>query len=764
MNKTGNKQDPKQAYNVGSDPFSFLGKISPDINRWISAIIDCTVAFFIFGILVDHLKLPFDEAPKDFVTFLGRIEYNPMNNFFKYLLLLFGTASVFLVTFLRGKSIAAPLYNALTSTSLFRRITFWCILICCVTAVFINLTAILPREKLEDTFHEGEYLGNLPAALQAENPFEIVTIHGFGKDIAASLIGHYFARHDNTIILTRLINVITQLLAYIAYLLIIIMAVRLQNIRLSTFYLSALALIGIVILGLFGIHIDNTPDHPRNFVYFWQMVLILWFFTNVQNRRHWLYITTVAFILGASMPLAFLYVYNRAILLIMTAVFITIPVFMAYERKTWLSWVFGIISGVIAGVAILTILIGFEAVAQIFQQVAYWSKYGSIYVKRFIAGVSGMHRLYHFHFGIIIQCIAGIYIYTEYRRIGNLRKTIADNSGIIILFLAAVLFMQSGIPKNPAYRYWGAVMAGSLAITMSIIVLLRNVKLHAPERIPGIIVAGYILLLISIGQSPIETARTVRRYVTYAATPDTKLLLKDYKDAVDELKEEVKESGYFFAATSEGVWYHLFNTPSPSRFQLPHYARPFSAQREIVSSLEEKKPEIILFSNDYWRPGARAFTDQNIFNNHYIIAQYLMISYWPYKVIGEHWFWRRSEKPVQFSDEKVGNADSVPAYAKTKRDVIVSGKLSIDIEHPDNIGVFITMGEDNLLIWAERGFKDNLKHLAVLKKVKEHWRWFAQIPTAPLPKGKTTFRFWLMPDPTLKVLYPLGNACEIDIR
>ena len=63
------------------------------------------------------------------------------------------------------------------------------------------------------------------------------------------------------------------------------------------------------------------------------------------------------------------------------------------------------------------------------------------------------------------------------------------------------------------------------------------------------------------------------------------------------MRPEVKDMECFYTLNSEAVWYYYFKKPSCSRYHMLQWAIPKEASHEIISSLRDKQPEVILFSN-----------------------------------------------------------------------------------------------------------------------------------------------------------------------
>jgi hypothetical protein len=243
-------------------------------------------------------------------------------------------------------------------------------------------------------------------------------------------------------------------------------------------------------------------------------------------------------------------------------------------------------------------------------------------------------------------------------------------------------------------------------------------------------------VLISVAApllSPLSALRTLLWYGRSVHTRDTGVIGSDYRQAAEELGDEVRASGCFFTLTSEGVWYYFFSTPSCSRFHHLVYARSRAAQSELIAALERGRPSLILFSNRFW---SNNIDKLSVFNSNAPVARHVMASYRPYRLVGSHWFWQRAESPYRFDDGPAGSLDPVPSQVSRRRDVIATGSLTTVPSDPDAVAVFVTLGEDNIPIWAGR----------TVKREGETFRFHADVPTASLDPGAVLLRFWMMTD------------------
>ena len=259
-----------------------------------------------------------------------------------------------------------------------------------------------------------------------------------------------------------------------------------------------------------------------------------------------------------------------------------------------------------------------------------------------------------------------------------------------------------------------------------------------------------ILLVSTQAASPNYARGIIRDYKNSISLQDDKLLSADYVLAVNTLKAEIRSSSTFFTLTNEGIWYYLFAVPSCSRFHQVFYARDSAAQNEIIDSLKKKKPQVILFQNAFW---SNRIDNVSVFNSNAPIVRFVLENYRPFLVIGEHWFWRRSELPMHFGTKIEGSLDANPQIVDRTRDMEFSGNFRPGFHPTDVSAIFVTIGEQNTPVWAGRLPKEDAARS----------RWTATLPTAALDAGATLIRFWIMENLD-KTINPLGDGVLVTVQ
>jgi hypothetical protein len=197
--------------------------------------------------------------------------------------------------------------------------------------------------------------------------------------------------------------------------------------------------------------------------------------------------------------------------------------------------------------------------------------------------------------------------------------------------------------------------------------------------------------------NPNEAFRHVKPYWKHIKVDDDSLLAKkgySYLNAVEEMRSEIQGMECFYTLTSEGIWYYYFNKPSCSRHQTLVHVVSKEASYEVVDALRKQQPDIILFSNYRNR--------KHLVVSHLLpeIYQFIYQNYRPYKLIGNHWFWKRSPGGIlgaNLSALDIKRSVSAPLFDNYKAFVSLNGILNLKNIY-DLDGVYVTPANQETLL------------------------------------------------------------------
>jgi hypothetical protein len=192
-------------------------------------------------------------------------------------------------------------------------------------------------------------------------------------------------------------------------------------------------------------------------------------------------------------------------------------------------------------------------------------------------------------------------------------------------------------------------IAAISAIPLAFALVLRGLPRPAggEARFHPAIAPAALLLLGLVPFAPLDTlglpraVRSVWNASREVRTPDAKLVPASYLEAAAAIKPSLGDC--FFTLTSEGIWYHLLDRPSCSRFHHVVYARTAEAQQEIVEALEEERPPLILVENGFW---SNHIDDVPVSVTNPVVWKYVMIHYRPDREIDGHKLYRRADRAV----------------------------------------------------------------------------------------------------------------------
>ncbi|MEL7034965.1 MAG: hypothetical protein AAFO04_05015 [Cyanobacteria bacterium J06592_8] len=693
---------------------------------------------------------------------------SPYTDYLKYLILLLVPPLVAVLSLrIKGKTVESILQTIL-SIAKDRRV--WVIATgLLLTAWIINIPFSQYQIKmpLVDSFHEGEYLGFLPNFTQLEQPFEnTVLIHGWGMDVLPSLLASWFTFNDNGIPLTRLFVNIENVIACLGYFWIFWELTGVANLKKSR---VPIFLISCLLFCIFD-GIFFKIDGRRGTWFILQLALTLRFFRVIPIQPRQAQI--LGLILGASLPASFLYVYDRAIYFV--AVYIcSLGLSLFLDKKTARSWILSSLLGCILSLGLITIILGSTQVLTIGSQILYWGKYGR-YISFIAFPPIQMNFVSHnFWLAILVQTLILVYLVLDLIS-DNLkfRSFIQRNFWIILLLSASAVYMRITLDRSDlGHAYQGTVPTVFLVAYLIYISFQKYLKPQLFKlklnSIHQILVIIFVLGLISSEPGfNFQTAinKTIKLPSRLAFT-DAQIIKPDYLEALTIMKPEIDQQSCFFNLTSEGLWYYLFDKPSCSKYGYVLYSKPREAQKQVIKELEETQPGIILLTNKMWysNPWDGVLkSDSAAF-----IYQDVLQKYRPHKLIQSHWFWKRSDRPLTFSQTNLQNGfvEVFPDEPIHRNDIIDLGGWAIlpDKQQPAD-AVYLSYGDQNHLIAVGKVNQSRPDVAKVFSRFEYNdTGWLIRVPVTTLPVGNTSLKVWTY-DAETETLTQIGSEISIEVN
>lgn len=709
--------------------------------------------------LVNPIVIPIRNNATGVISQASIENISPYTDYLKYLILLCVPPLITMIVFQLRKTVKGEYFNLIiniiTPNWLLATATGILLLAWIINVPFhqFQITSVL-----RDSFHEGEFLGFLPNFSQRSKPFiNTVLIHGYGMDVLPAEIATRLINNDNGIALTRLFVNLQNAIAALGYFWIlweITGLVELKKSKLPIFLLWCL--LWCIFDGIFF-----KFDGRRGTWFMFQIAITLRYFRlflpfdSVKLKANTVFdhrqSVILALVLGLSIPWGFLYVYDRAIYFIAVYLISCIISLFLYSKITKI-WLTATLTGILISLTTITIFLGLDQVNAIASQIAYWGKYGR-YISFIPLPPFQMNFVsQNFWLSILIQ--TGVLVYLTWDFITHnfqLKPFIRKHLFTLILLSAAGVYMRITLDRSDlGHAYHGAIMTAFLSIYLLLLAYCQHLETYVHKLTltsTQQISLGVLLIFILTsepGFNVVEAGRKLSALPYNVSRSDAELLKPDYLEAQKVMAEEIANQSCFFNLTSEGLWYYLYNQPSCSRYSYVLYAKPTVAQNQVIEDLERTQPNIILLTNDLWfqNPWDKVLKADSAS----LIYQYILQQYRPYKFVGSHWFWQRSDTPPSFAltEGFNGAIDGIPkSPIKVGTSLVITGWGVIPETRKPADAVYLSVGDDNQLI-AVGEVNIPRWDVASVLGVPEYAKsgWTLRVPTASLPLGEMSLKVW----------------------
>ena len=429
----------------------------------------------------------------------------------------------------------------------------WGLLITALAVLLVNKTATDLAEPLIDTFHEGEELGFLPAIEDLrEGGLFPVLIHGAGPDMLSVFVAHRLSAGENRIALMRLVTVTLRILALLGAIATVALATLAGPIARSERNLAVGTAFVLIVLGapVFGAGVRDT-------MFLLQLAILMGFVGAAKEGRLALAALTAG-IMGFSVPLAFVYSYDRAFLMAAVVLIVT-PLMVSLGRRVFLHWVLSVAAGAAASLIVLAAVLSASTRQAILEDLAYWVRYG-VYIVTipFLASASLYRPLtiakqFLAAAGIVlIQCVAALFLWRERRRVGSWPRALAEAMPVAVLFTVAVVSLRGWVERHhvgyflPLSSTMLGVVIGASVVAQAVGCGVRRDILEqstAQRPLRTVVLATTVGVLLSASApfvDPLSALRTLRWYGRSVHTQDASIIGSDYRQAAEELGDVVE--------------------------------------------------------------------------------------------------------------------------------------------------------------------------------------------------------------------------------
>jgi len=496
-----------------------------------------------------------------------------------------------------------------------------------------------------DTYHEGEKIGFLYTFLNNDEALkELLVMHGYFLEVLTPYLAYLIAPENHAVMGYRILFTLETLLCWLGSIWIIWESVNFTTEKENKVLLKLqFILFSVVFVAGHGSFL--IVEYQLGFILL-QLGLVLHFlrkFTYSDPSPK--FILAVSFIIGLSVPLGLLYSIKYG--LIFSVVFV-LTVFLLLFHEQYKLFLLGSSLGAISSGAISCLMLGWGQVVEMGEMFLYWIEFFPPQFSKPFISDANEHYLWvpQLVIGILIVC--GIQLIVSFKQSKNLQSFIRENTHIIILLSLSIMVLKIALDCSDK-RHFRAIAPPSLFLLF----VLTTGWLDRLTEFRRLIVQSYtthktiwvlvLIFLLSINMHPKEAFRHVKPYWKQISTTDDEILaLKGYSYlmAVEEMRPEVQDMECFYTLTSESGWYYYFKKPSCSRYHSLVFAIGKAASDEIIETLRSKRPEVILVSN--YR-SSRSFDGSR---SHPELYQFVYQNYRPYKLVGNHWFWKRSSGGV----------------------------------------------------------------------------------------------------------------------
>ena len=746
--------------------------VQPDRNRLLAGVGDALLVFFPALAVVEQWSLPRLARLGEVVSATTRTGFEPLTNYVQFAACALVVGIGFLLGYRRGEPLVLWIARLRLARAGRSRRMGASIGILAATVYFVNVSSVTLDAPLSDGFHEGEYLGFIPALVSGKAVLpSTFLVHGPGVDLLPGLIATTWADPENGIVATRAVYAALRIAAVLASSLAVVALVRLlyaDGAPRSRWLPSALALMVFVVA--LQVYWPDVPTphktvNTRDAAYLLQVVMVL-VFAQMQKNARPLAALTIAVGAGISLPWAVVYCYDHGLY---GAAFLAFAsaAFAVCGGRWARTWFTGLGAGAVIGGALVYAVFGAQGVAAMSGQLAFWIRYG-----RALWAYPGIVALPDSRAGLLLAgafialAIAAARMLRAVSGCGSMREAVRSEIGVVVMSAASVSCLRMAIERGDVgHVAWGVTPSWIMlsAFTGAFVAdYFRSVRdTSLPEGAGGLADTGAFALAIAVSAvvgcnllllNPYAAYdRLVTQYYAALRTTDAEILSPQQTITLETVRDDVRQSSCFYTLTNEGSWYYLLRKPSCSRFYQLTNARPISAQREVVAALAATAPATILFASGGW--SSSGIDGVSSFDAHPEVMRYVLTHYRPGKLVADNWFWRRTEEPLRFAGRARGATVDRASEATRGWDLPLTGTYGSELEKAPPKALFVTDGDENAPISANRPDVD--------EQLRN--RWSVRIPTAPLVSGPHRIRVWAFQDETVPMLQ-LGDDLELEIR
>lgn len=515
--------------------------------------------------------------------------FHPEINFIKVVLIIFFALLYFL----------ALLYIRNRSSKVFR------IIFVSLISIAILTTAIVPSFTKYyghiDTFHHGEQLSPALSHIQGKKLFtEIFFLHGAGEDVLTPGIAIKYSHKGYGIGTYYFFTAILQFISAVLFLLLIAIIIK----PLGWYCFAS---------SWFLISFYSAFYYVRD-VFVWTSLILLYylFIKNIKSKPRTYAI--VAFCSVASISL--FYAVDRGILLLLLMLLVlAINVFTvrtknghdykltAFNRPNLVHSTFGLASFIIVQL-FAALFVGLTQYKE-FIRISFIDipKYGGLLFNFPLPLINT--STYLTWLPVFVGVVVGLMIFyllcTEFK---DNRTFKGPTIFGLIMYIFAILFLRTGLGRPD----WGHIAYSTptlflTAFYVSYLYVYNFYRLDIKKL--WLPIVFFVFLFIPYSTINKDSALSfgnigkdsVKQLIHLRRAPDNAWLPPDVKTASQYIKSNTTPNDYIFVFTQQPIYYYLTERKNPSRFYISWFADPQKYTTELLNSLKQHPPKMIVYSS-----------------------------------------------------------------------------------------------------------------------------------------------------------------------
>ncbi len=590
----------------------YLLKIRPIIEK---------IFYFIFSLLISIsfsplFKLPFSneyaiENP------LNNVGFNPNNNYLTIAFIIISTVGLYFLFLYLANTRFKWILKSTIILSL--------VLIFSFTTFLSTGPAYANSEGYADEFHSGEQLSPTHALREGDDLYsEIFFLRGAGVDVIFPSIGaSLFGEAIGSFLFLGDAMRVLALIAFLVFIAILIPDILIFGVIAYLFYSSAA-------LSLFEF---------RDIIV-WMIFALMYFAFKQRTSPKVTYAFFIA--TGALIGLSPFVSIDRGIgLLAIGAGMAIILLFFskdknnAYKfnpRKYKDNWKnsAALLFGVVLGVIVPSVLIGWDGFIN-FVKMSFLEipKYGGLLVSQPYPPFEYESILF---WSPVLIAIASIILMITIYRINLIRyfNTLIPLSALLLFSVYALKIGSNRIALGKLVTATTPLMlAAALLLILSCVLIYKHKSARLVLIAPTVILASCMIVFSQLDITKLFTPTDssvvqAKSYIHKVKQPDNFWISPEMKEVKDYVQRNTTPDDYLFSFTSNAMYYYVTDRKNPSRFYINWYTDPSPYETELLESLKERPPKIVIYSNNTWTdaPDTISMAIRTPKVNEWLLAEY----------------------------------------------------------------------------------------------------------------------------------------------